>query len=104
MKDCVIHLGEKFKLNVGLDPMGSLTMDDYDFVVEAYCVSYRRQIIPKAECLRDDANNYVARVDSNILGPGKVRLDVKAKIPDRDFEDGFRPDICKIETRYTIVK
>ena len=101
--DRLIHLGEKFKLNINLPPVDNASMDDYDFIAKAYCVPYKSQIITKANALRDDANNYVAKIDSSILGLGRVRLRITAQIPDGDFEDGYRPSICEIDTHYIIV-
>ena len=99
----LIHLGEKFKVNVNLPPINNASMDDFEFIVKAYCVPYRSQIIKKVNALRNDENNYVVRIDSNILGLGHVKLRVTAQIPDRDFEDGFRPSVCDIDTKCIIV-
>ncbi len=104
MNDNIIPFGAKFKLNVNLPSIGGKSMDDYDFVIEAFVHPCRRQIIPKTEAIREDANNYIIRADTKVLGVGKVTLRVTAQIPDRDFENGFRPDICYIKTNYTIVK
>ena len=30
-------IGTELKLNINIEPMGSVTMDDYDFEVEVYC-------------------------------------------------------------------
>ena len=35
----LIFLGTELKLNVNIQPIGEITMDDYDFIVELYCFS-----------------------------------------------------------------
>lgn len=100
----IIYLGEKFKLVVNLPPMHDLTMDDYDFTINAYCVPYKKQVVAKQEAIRDDESNYIVCLDSTVLGPGRVKLEVRCQIPDKDFSDGYRPSICRIFTKHVIVK
>lgn len=98
------HIGTEMKLNISVDPIGSTTMDDYDFVAEVFCSPSKVITVPKGEAIRVDANNYVVLVDTTILGVGKVKVKLTAAIPDEDFSDGFRTEIAVIDTGINIVK
>ena len=99
-----IGLGTELKLNINIEPMGELTMDDYDFMVEIYTSLKRIQEIHKSDTIRIDENNYVACVDSEALGHGLVKVRVTAYIPDNDFEDGVRTEVVYLNTDITIIK
>lgn len=97
-------LGTELKINISILPLGSLTMDDYDFSVEMYCSKKRPIIIPKDSAIRVDESNYIVRVDSNVVGAGDLKCKITAKIPDEDFADGLRTEVACFETGITITK
>lgn len=98
------HIGTEMKLNISVDPIGSTTMDTYDFVAEVFCSPSKVITIPKEEAIRVDANNYIVLVDTTALGVGKVKVKLTAAIPDNDFSDGFRTEISIVDTGINIVK
>lgn len=99
-----IGLGTKPKLNINIEPIGEVTMDDYDFEVDIYCSLKRVQTTKKEDAIRVDENNYIVLVDSNLLGHGDVKAKVTAYIPDDDFDDGIRPEVAYVATDLVIVK
>lgn len=104
MGNIVLGLGTKFKLNINIEPIGDITMDDFDFEVDVYCSQKRVTTITKEAAIRLDESNYVIRVDSEPLGHGDVKAKVTAYIPDDDFEDGTRKEVAFLATDITIVK
>lgn len=99
-----IFLGTELKLNIHIEPIGEITMDDYNFEVEVYCSQKRAIVVKKQDAIRVDENNYVVRVDTNIVGSGALKCKVTAYIPDGDFEDSLRTEIVAIDTGFNIVK
>lgn len=99
-----VFLGTELKLNINIEPIGNVTMDDYDFEVEIYCSSKKVVDITKKEAIRVDSNNYIILIDTNVVGAGDLKCKVIAHIPDGDFEDGLRTEISIIDTGINIVK
>lgn len=99
-----VFLGTELKLNINIEPIGDVTMDDYDFEVEIYCSSKKVVDITKKEAIRVDSNNYIILIDTNVVGAGDLKCKVIAYIPDNDFADGLRTEISIIDTGINIVK
>ena len=97
-------LGTELKINVNIEPIGDVTMDDYDFVVEMYCSPKKVVTIPKSETIRMDDSNYVVIVDTEEVGAGDLKCKVTAQIPDGDFPDALRTEVVAINTNITIIK
>lgn len=99
-----VFLGTELKLNVNIEPMGDISMDDYDWSVEVYCSTKKTVVVKKEEAIRIDKDNYVVLVDSAELGAGDLKCKVTAFIPDLDFPDTLRTEVMIIDTGIDIVK
>jgi hypothetical protein len=99
-----VFLGTEIKLSVEIEPIGSITMDDYDFIVEIYCSTKRVQTFTKAETIRVNAWNYLVLVNTSELGAGDVKCKVTAHVPDSDFDDMVRTEVACVDTGITIIK
>lgn len=97
-------LGTELKLNIHIEPMGSITMDDYGFEVEVYCSPKRPVMATKNDMIRVDSNNYIVLVDTNEVGAGDLKCKVTAYIPDGDFPDELRTEVVNIDTEINIIK
>lgn len=97
-------IGTELKLNINIEPMGDVTMDDYDFEVEVYCSIKRVLTIKKEDAIRIDENNYVILVDTALTGAGDLKCKVTAYIPDGDFGDALRTEVIGLNTGITIIK
>lgn len=97
-------IGTELKLNIHIEPIGDTTMDDYNFEVEVYCSPKRPIIIPKANAIRIDSDNYVVLVDTNVVGAGDLKCKVTAQVPDGDFQDLLRTEVVCIDTGINIIK
>lgn len=93
-----IYQGTEIKYNIHIAPVGNLSMDNYDFIVEFFCNPRKVVALRKERLIRIDEDNYVARVDSSALGNGDVKLKITASIPDNDFEDGIRTEVVCFDT------
>lgn len=102
MEEEIIYLEGQAKLNIRRKPFNGITMDDYDFSIEVYCVPDKRICFPKQQCIRKDENCYAIPIDSKKLGIGRITVRVISKIPDPDFKVGYRVDVDKLVTKYRI--
>lgn len=104
MAKSIVYLGTELKLNIHIEPIDGLSMDNYDFNVDVY-VSQRKVVsTPKQDCVRIDQNNYIVRVDTNVIGVGDITVKVVAQIPDGDFDDGIRTEVAQIQTGITVAR
>lgn len=95
-------VGTDLKINVGLDIGSSITMDDAEFVVQFY--NDRKSVtVVKENMIRVDANNYVARLDTSLLGAGEIFAKVTTYVPDADFASGIRREVMRASTGIKIV-
>lgn len=99
-----VFIPTELKLNVHIEPMGNLTMDDYNFEVEVYCSPVRPIKVNKSDALRIDSDNYVVLVDTKVVGAGDLKCKVIAYIPDGDFPDSLRTEVVCIDTEIDVEK
>lgn len=99
-----VFLGTELKLNINIEPIGTVTMEDYDFEVEVYCSAKKVIVIPKSEAIKVDSNNYIVLVDTNVVGAGELKCKITAHIPDSDFADRERTEVVVCTTNITITK
>ena len=97
--------GTELKFNLNIAQIGGISMSSYDFYVIAYAQSTAQRLtVLKGDCTKLDNDNYTVPVDTGALGLGLLILDVYANIPDQDFRDNARTEICRVETDITIIK
>jgi hypothetical protein len=99
---CISYLGSEEEINISLDLIDGYAMDDYDFIVETYCSSYRKQTFRKRDARRVDANNYKIIVDTNIVGVGDMKIRVIARIPNIEYPDGYREAVTYLDPNVTV--
>lgn len=93
-----VYLGTEIKININISPLGNLTMDDYDFQCEFYCYSNRRFVVPKGDMIREDANNWLAVLKTELFGKGSLKCKITAYIPDADCDDDLRTEVLVLDT------
>lgn len=95
--------GTEIKINVHIDPLGSLRMADYDFECKFYVFPKKSVIISKDNMVKVDEDNYLAIVDTTDLGIGKLHMTLTAHIPDEDFNNEIRREVACVDTGIDIV-
>lgn len=102
----IVFVGTELKLNINIEPIGTITMDDYDFDVELISGSFKKTsvVINRAAAKKVDSDNYIVCLDTAELGAGMLKCRVTAYIPDDDFDDGIRTEVVEIDTGIEIVK
>lgn len=103
MSENQIYFGTEIKVNVSIEPIGSYTMDDYDFQCEFYCYTNRRFVITKGNMIREDANNWLALLKTELFGKGSLKCKITAYIPDADCDDGLRTEVLVLDTGIQII-
>lgn len=82
-------LGEDVKSELSIDPIDSLTLDDFDF--ECILWSKRhKQIFDKKDLISLENGKYALCFNTSEFGAGRISLKLHCKIPDADFADGYR--------------
>lgn len=102
----IVFLGTEIKLNLHIDPIGELTMENYNFTVEAYCSAKKSLLINKSQAkpVENSKDDYIILIDTSEIGTGNLKCKVTAYIPDVDFEDKERTEVSIIDTGIEIVK
>lgn len=98
-----VVVGTKKKLALHIEPMGNITMADYNFVVEYFCSEMKVERVIKDDMLKVDDEHYIIRIDTAKVGCGRLKCRVIAYLPDSDFDDGIRPEIYDFTTKINIV-
>ena len=94
-------LGTIYKLCIHIDGLPG-TMDDVAFTCRFW--TFKESVtLPKEEMIRLDADNYIAVIDSTLLGRGTIKVQTTVQIPDTDIEGGFRTEIYTEDTGIKIV-
>ena len=99
-----VFLGTELKLNINIEPIGTVTMDTYNFEVEVYCSPKKTIIVKKNDAIRIDESNYVILIDTNVVGAGDLKCKVTAQVPDADFSDMIRTEVMAMDTGIKIIK
>lgn len=89
-------IGTQLKINIHIDEIDGYTMNDMDFECLFYVSPNKTFTTLKKDMIKVDNENYIAIVDSEKLGIGKVMVKVTAYVPDGDFENGFRKEVARI--------
>ncbi len=89
-------LGTIYKLNMHIEGLPS-TMDDVEFSCKFW--TFKESVtIQKNEMIRIDENNYVAVIDSSLIGRGTIHVQTTVLIPDTDCDGGIRIEIYTEKT------
>ena len=91
-------VGTELKLNVTAELGNGLHLSDVDFSVRFSNPSGKSVTIEKKDMKKYDDDNYVAVVDTKIVGAGEYWMKLTAKLPDADCEDGFRTEVVTVPT------
>lgn len=103
MKTSRVFKGSDLKLNIHIEPLGGLTMDDYEWYVECYCSDETPIKITKDKARRVDDSNFIITLNTQQLGIGPLQCIITAHIPDEDFDDKLRTEISRINTNINII-
>ena len=94
-------LGTIYKLNIHIDGLPG-TMDDVAFTCCFW--TFKESItLSKEEMIRLDADNYIAVIDSTLIGRGTIKVQTTVQIPDFVFNDTAPTEIYTEDTGIKIV-
>ena len=105
-----VVVGTEIKLKVSIDPIGDLTMDKYNFVIEVYCNPRKSVTITKEDIktksgvggVLDDGSYYIC-IDTSDVGIGNLKAKVTAYLPDSTFGDLERTEVTIVNTGIVII-
>ena len=93
-----VVLGTELKINIHAEPIDGLSMDDYDFSCAFFVYRNRTASVSKSDMVRVDKDNYIAMIDTSVLGCGNLRIRMTAYVPDSNFKDMLRTEIAEART------
>jgi uncharacterized phage protein (predicted DNA packaging) len=99
-----VTLGSQEKILITSELPDDLTMQDVDFSVEVMNAEAKdkKKTFKKTECILTDEGDYVVIVDTDDYGVGTLMVKVTFQIPDKDFPDGVRKSVVRINPHITI--
>lgn len=99
-----VTIGSDEKIGFSANLPDGLKMRDVDFYVTVYNADKKDAEIEvnKSHCIMINDNEYAVLVDTEELGVGLVLLKVTFKIPDTDYQSGFRKQVVKINPKLII--
>lgn len=106
MEQSLPKMGTDIKMNINLTLPDGLTMAAVNFTAKFTANSSNGQLILKDAMHKVDDNNYIALIDTSIVGKGRYYCTITVQIPEilTDlFPDGYRTEIFTINTDLTVV-
>ena len=99
-----VTLGSQEKILITSELPDDLTMQDVDFSVEVMNAEAKdkKKTFKKTECILTDEGDYVVIVDTDDYGVGTLMCKVTFQIPDKDFPEGVRKSVVRINPHITI--
>jgi hypothetical protein len=96
-------IGTTLKLLITADLGDNIHLEDVDFT----CVFFREglrngQTIEKQEMTRIDKDEYIAVVDTKIIGTGEYYMKLSVRIPDNDVEGSLRDEVVVVPTNIRV--
>lgn len=96
-------VGTTLKLLITADLGDNIHLEDVDFT----CVFFREglrngQTIEKQEMTRIDKDEYIAVVDTKIIGTGEYYMKLSVRIPDNDVEGSLRDEVVVVPTNIRV--
>lgn len=90
-------IGTTLKLLVTADLGDNIHLEDVDFTCVFFRAGLRNsQTIEKQEMIRMDKDEYIAVVDTKIIGTGEYYMKLSARIPDNDVEGSLRDEVVVV--------
>lgn len=96
-------LGTELKINVHVEPIDGYHMSDYDFECVFFVYKNRPLVVKKNEMTKVDDDNYIAKVDTEKVGVGSLKMKFIAEIPDSDMNDGLRKEVELVDLNIPII-
>jgi hypothetical protein len=91
----MIALGTEMKFDVHIEPIGELSMSDYDFECAFFVYANKKVVIKKSDMIKINKDHYLAIIETEQalkLGKGRIQLEITSYVPDSDFSDGVRTE------------
>lgn len=97
-------LGADITLNISIEKINGLTMDDLDFKCSFFTINGQYLQLDKSQLVRVDNSNYLACINTVDLSCGKLSMRIYVKVPDSNYEKGYRLEIANVDTGILLVK
>lgn len=96
-------IGTQIKLSITLT-CGTATMDDMEFSIDFFTSAANKITLSKSQLIREDANEYIAIIDTAELSSGSIQMKVTCRVPDEQISGGWRTEIGVADTGVKVQK
>ena len=96
-------IGTTLKLLITADLGDNIHLEDVDFTCVFFRAGLRNGLtIEKQEMTRMDKDEYIAVVDTKIIGTGEYYMKLSVRIPDNDVEGSLRDEVVVVPTNIRV--
>ena len=95
-------IGTELKIRINVQPIDGVHLSECDFTCSFYVTSSKTVTFSKEELIMLDNDTYLALINSEELGVGAIKMNIKILVPDDDFPNKVRTEIDTVNTGITI--
>lgn len=95
-------IGTELKLRINVKPIDGIHLSECDFTCSFYVTSSKTVALNKEDLIMVDNDTYLALINSEDLGVGAIKMNIKILVPDNDFPNKVRTEIDTVNTGVTI--
>lgn len=78
------------KIKFKVEPIDGKTLSECEFTLSLFVTKNKTLEYNKSECVMVDDNTYTVTFNTKDIGRGAVRLSLNIRVPNSDFEDGYK--------------
>lgn len=95
-------IGTELKIRINVKPIDGIHLSECDFTCSFYVTPSKTITLTKDELIMIDNDTYLALINSEDLGVGAIKMNIKILVPDEDFPKKVRTEIDTVNTGITI--
>ena len=95
-------IGTELKIRINVQPIDGVHLSECDFTCSFYVTPSKIVTFSKEELIMLDNDTYLALINSEELGVGAIKMNIKILVPDDDFPNKVRTEIDTVNTGITI--
>ena len=78
------------KIRFKVEPIDGVHLAQCDFRLSLFVAINRKIEFDKSDCVKVDDDTYTVTFNTKDIGRGAVRLSLNIRVPNSDFEDGYK--------------
>ena len=95
-------IGTELKIRINVKPIEGIRLSECNFTCSFYATPSKTITLTKDELIMIDNDTYLALINSEDLGVGAIKMNIKILVPDEYFPNKVRTEIDTVNTGITI--